>query len=143
MEEHMPYTTNFDSACGVFTVQITGEYTRPRDNASMQRLAVDSHRQHGCRLFLFDLREASVTGGTMALYESAAPKGDIADALRRFRTAVVSRKLGPDERFYETVALNRGFSLRMFDSIAEAMDWLTGKTERAEQDTPGATHQRA
>jgi len=92
----------------------------------MQQLAVDCHRQHGCRLFLFDAREATVTGGTVAVFAAGDPTGEVAGDLRLIRAAIVHRELGSDERFYETVASNRGFQLRVFDSIAEAMGWLTG-----------------
>ena len=122
----MQYTTDFDSTRGLCTVRVVGEFTRPHDNAAMQRIAVDYHRQHGCRFFLFDVREAKVIGGTLATFQSGDPKGEIADALRMIRAAIVHREVGPDEHFYETVASNRGFQLRMFDSIAQAMDWLTG-----------------
>ena len=121
----MHYTTDFDATRGLCTVRISGKLTRPKDNATLQLLAVDCHRQHGCRLFLFDAREAKVTSGTLEAFEAGAPKGKVADTLRLIRAAVVHRELGPDERFYETVAYNRGFQLRMFDSIAKAMDWLT------------------
>lgn len=122
----MQVTTEIDSNRGLCTIHIEGEFVRPYDNARMQQLAVDCYNQHGCRLFLFDMREATVTGGTLAVFESGNPKGENADILRRIRTAIVHRELGPDERFYETVALNRDFSLRMFDTVTEAMDWLIG-----------------
>jgi hypothetical protein len=60
----------------------------------------------------------------MPAFNAANPRGEVADALRRIKTAFVRRELTEDDHFYEDVAVNRGFQLRACATIDEALEWL-------------------
>ena len=121
----MEYSSEIDPANGICRVHVTGKFVRPDDSDELKRFAVDSFTNHGCRRFLIDLTEAQVVGGTMPTFDAADPEGEIANLLRRIKTAFVRRELSDDDRFYETVAVNRGFLLRAFDTCEKAVEWLT------------------
>jgi hypothetical protein len=120
----LKFTSELDSRNGVCTVHVTGEYRRPEDSDTLKRFAVDFSIEHGCYLFLIDLTQAEVSGGTMPTYDAANPKGELADRLRKLKTAFVREDLTEEDRFFENVAVNRGFELRAFDSVEKAVEWL-------------------
>lgn len=121
----MRYSSEIDTTNGICRVHVTGKFVRPDDSDELKRFAVDTFTNHGCCFFLIDLTEAHVVGGTMPTFAAAKPEGEIANSLRRIKTAFVRRELSDDDRFYETVAVNRGFSLRAFDTCEKAVEWLT------------------
>ena len=122
----MKYTSTIDSATNICTVRIVGQFRRPEDADEMKRFAVNMSEQHGCRRFLFNMREAVIVGGTMGIFAAASPQGDLANSLRQFRVAVLVSHVNDDEHFFETVAVNRGFELHTFDDRQKGIKWLTG-----------------
>lgn len=120
----MEYTSEFDRTTGICTVRVTGTFLRPDDSDKLKCFAVDFFTEHGCRMFLIDIRQAEVVGGTMGTYSAATPKGELAQALSKLRTAFVRQELTADDSFYENVAVTRGFQLRAFDTIERAASWL-------------------
>ena len=120
----MKYTSEFDSINGICIVRVTGEYHRPEDSDELKRFAVDYFAEHGCHLFLIDMTQAEVIGGTMAAFNAANPQGKLAQSLREIKTAFVRQELTRDDLFYENVAVNRGFQLRAFDTVYKAIEWL-------------------
>ena len=121
----MKFTSELDNTSGICTVHVTGEFHRPRDSDELKRFAIDFSGEHGCRLFLFDLTQSAVFAGIMPTFDAANPQDAFAGPLRKIRTAYVRKELTEDDLFFETVAVNRGFQLRAFDSIEKAVEWLT------------------
>jgi hypothetical protein len=121
----MKYISTIDSATNICTVRIMGKFRRPEDADEMKRFAIKISAQHGCRRFLFDMREAEISGGTLDILAAASPQGDFADSLRHFRVAVLVSHVTDDEHFFETVAVNRGFQLHTFDEFDKGFEWLT------------------
>ena len=120
----MKYVSELDSVTGICTVNVTGEYHRPDDSEKLKRFAIDFSARHGCKLFLFNLSNAEIFGEIIPTFNAADPQGEVADKLRSIRTAFVRRELTENDRFFETVAVNRGFQLRAFDSVEKAVKWL-------------------
>ncbi|MBN2000298.1 hypothetical protein JW935_22300 [candidate division KSB1 bacterium] len=120
----MKYTSEFDNTSGICTVRVTGEYRRPDDSDKLKHFAIDFFMEHGCRLFLFDMTQTRVISGTMPTFNAANPPDELAQSLRKIKTAFVRRELDEDDRFFENVAVNRGFPLRAFDSFDKAVEWL-------------------
>jgi hypothetical protein len=120
----MEYTSEFDSGSGICTVCVTGEFRRPEHSDELKRFAVDFFTEHGCRLFLIDMTQTEVIGGTMPTFDAANPQGELAQSLRKIRTAFVRRELTEEDRFYENVAVNRGFQLHACTTTDEAVKWL-------------------
>ena len=123
----MEYTSELESTSGICTVRVSGEFRRPEDSNDLKQFAVDFFVEKGCRLFLIDLTQAEVIGGTIQAFDAANPQGEIAQPLRNIKTAFVRRKLTENDRFYENTAFNRGYLLRAFDSLDKAVEWLKQK----------------
>lgn len=121
----MKYSSEIDKTNGICRVKVTGKFIRPDDSDELKHFALGIFTNNGCCRFLIALTEAEVVGGTMPTYDAANPTGEIANSLRRIKTAFVRRELSEDDRFYENVAVNRGFSLRAFDKCEIAVEWLT------------------
>jgi hypothetical protein len=124
----MEYISQFDGANGICTVRVSGVFRRPNDSDELKQFAVRYSREQGCQRFLFDMTNAEVIAGTMPTFNAASPKGELAQALRTIKTAFVRPELTEDDRFFETVAVNRGFPLRAFDSLDNALEWLKTST---------------
>lgn len=93
--------------------------------------ALEEARQHSSQKFLIDDREATLALDTLQLYE--LPK-----ALERIglskcaKVAVVYTITSPsahDFQFFETVAVNQGFDVKLFTSIESALRWLKEESD--------------
>lgn len=120
----MEYTSQFDKANGICTVIVTGELHSPKDSRDLQALAVQAASQYECRLFLFDMTQAKIITGTMHAFDSGNPPDALGGILRKFKTAVLYSRVTGHERFFETVAVNRGHQLHVFDNGDKAIEWL-------------------
>ena len=121
----MKYTSEFDGNSGICTVRVTGEYRRPEDSDRLKSFAVEFSGKHKCHLFLFDLSQADVISGPYSSFESGNPKGEFAEKLRYVKTAMVRKRLTEDDYFFETVAVNLGYPIRVFTSFEKAVQWLS------------------
>ncbi len=120
----MEHTFELDRTNDICTVTITGEFHSPQDGFRMQYFALQFFAEHDCHLFLFDLTGAEIFTGTSEAYDIANPKGELAEGLRRLRGALLYSILTDHEYFLENVAVNHGFSIKVFDQHADAIEWL-------------------
>lgn len=120
----MRYKIEHDAVSGVATVTVTGEYQRPADSHELKRAARDFYRRTGCHLFLFDLTGANVRGDVMETYDAATPDSILAPDLIHIRAAVLLRTITENDQFFENVAANRGFQVRMYRDERLAREWL-------------------
>ena len=73
---------------------------------------------------MFDIRDAEIAASLIETFETAADpqswgwKSD-------YKGAVVYSEITKDELFLETVAVNRGIQIKIFDDIDEAISWLS------------------
>ncbi len=70
------------------------------------------------------MRQAEIITKTMPAFETAKVKDEFRQELRKHKTAVLYSRLAEHERFFETVAVNSGFTLKVFDRYDEAVEWL-------------------
>ena len=86
---------------------------------------------HAASRFLIDDREAELRLDTVEIYQLPG----ILERLGLPRTAklavvyTVTSPTAADFKFFETVALNQGFHVRLFTVLDEAIDWLTREGE--------------
>ena len=122
----MKYTYVFDESSGICAVTVTGEVKRPEESQILQQFAHDFGPEKGCSKYLFDMTRARPIGNTMDIYAAGSCVVDTDNRQKRYKTASVYAELTDDHRFLETVAVNRGYSMRVFgrDEMNQAIEWL-------------------
>ena len=125
----MKYTFQFNKDTGICTVRVTGINKRPDDSIVLQQFACDFADENGCRLFLFDMTQAEIIGGTMATFDTGTVPVDPDHTHAGQKIALVYSECTHDEKFLENVAVNRGFQLRVFDETDKALEWLKPKED--------------
>lgn len=82
--------------------------------------------KYNCKHFFNDLRGANINLSITDIYY--IPNLLIQFGIdRRWRIAIVILKESEDSSFFETVALNRRFRVKVFTDPNEAMIWLKGR----------------
>jgi hypothetical protein len=105
---------------GFLRVTLSGAATRVRLHRALERIIDEAKSKNNWRL-LIDIMAVPPPISTVDKYETGVEVAHLAD--RRLRMAVVGRVEIVDH-FFETVARNRGASVRAFTEEAEALDWL-------------------
>jgi len=87
---------------------------------------------------LIDLRDVTSRLSTADVYELASELVEYGQTFRR-RTAVLARPEDNNDQatFFETVARNRGFQIRIFTVFEDAIRWISSATEPAEDQSHG------
>ena len=122
----MEITVEHDSAKGLCTLRLTGCYSGPSDTHEAQRIVASLHTQYGCRRVLIDMTQADISVSTVAVFEAGNPQSEMAAHLIELRSAFLYREITQKLRFFEDVAVNRGFQVRVFDQLDKALEWLQG-----------------
>jgi hypothetical protein len=120
----MKYTSEFDSINSICRVCVNGIIHGPKDADELKQFARDFFVVHGCRYFLFDMKQTDIVLGTMGAFYTGAPQGEMAESLRPFKVAAVVQEITEDLSLFEDVAVNRGFNVHVFDDIDKAVEWL-------------------
>ena len=120
----MELSTELDKEKNILIIHVRGEYRRSVDSSEAQQFFIDSYSEFACRRVLLDLTQAEITGDTMSTFNVGSPPPERAEELRKFCFACVYPEISQNERFFENVAVNRGFRVRVFDEFEKAVDWL-------------------
>jgi len=127
----MEYTTEFNETDGICTVRVTGIHKRPDDSVILQQFARDFGDERGCQRFLFDMTQADIVGGTTNTYLVGTVPVDPDRRQTRQKISLVYSGSITIHKFMETVAVNRGYQLRVFDRMDNAVEWLKLKKDNA------------
>ena len=84
----------------------------------------DTASKHDCTRFLNDMRQAELALSTSEIFR-IRDMLDTAGVDSSWKRAIVAARDLEDYRFFETVALNRGYGVRIFTDPIQAMSWLT------------------
>lgn len=82
--------------------------------------------KHGVTRVLCDERELEYRLNTFDTYEAAGVVAEHAPHVARVAIVCQPRML-PDALGWETFAVNRGLTVRVFDDLDEARNWLQGR----------------
>ena len=123
----MEYTSNYDSDISICTVYVTGTYKRLEDSTILKHFACNFYKKKGCRNFLFDMTKAKIESSTFGTFESGNPPDELSGTLRNLKVAILFSEITEDDKFFETVAVNRGYRMQIFAKIEEAIEWLNKK----------------
>ena len=121
----MEYTFEHDKDEDVCVVRVSGQHRRPEDSIVLQRFARDFGAENKCFRFLFDMREATISGSTVDIYQAGVQPDVDRFPREKYRIALVYSGDTADHKFMEDVVVNRGYILRVFDDYDQARLWLT------------------
>lgn len=122
----MEYTTEFDEDNKVCIIRVKGELRRPVDSLTVQKVVRDLYFEKGYTRFLIDMRQAQIIGETGDTFSIGSIPVD-KDKKMKFtphKVALVYSSTGVDEIFLESVAVNKGYNLKVFTKIDKAIDWF-------------------
>ena len=90
------------------------------------KLVVAASKEHNCKRLLNDMRQAELGLSIVEIHE--IPKFLENEGVdRSWKRAVVFSKDFRDYHFYENVAFNIGFTVKVFTDRQKSLDWLTKK----------------
>jgi len=121
----MEYGSEYDNRTNICTVRVYRTLESPKDAYTLRFATLDLAEQLNCSKFLFDLTRAQIVTKTLAAFEIANPKGEITATLRNLAGAIYYKKITAHEIFFETIAVNRGFRIKVFDEYDKAIFWLS------------------
>lgn len=123
----MHFTHELDESSGICKITVNGTVKRPDDSLILQQFALDFDKVKGYQKFLFDMRKAEFIGGTMDVYKTGTFPADTDRRQTREKMALVYAEVTDEHKFMETVAVNRGYQLRVFghNGMNDAIEWLT------------------
>ncbi|UCH83031.1 MAG: hypothetical protein JSW50_11235 [Candidatus Latescibacterota bacterium] len=107
----------------IVIVRATGSYELSAEIDTVKKIA-SKLKEHNCSRLLIDFRAAHIAAKTMDIFDRPKAYGDHGIE-RSIRAAIVCKELSNDLRFYETVCLNRGWSVNIFDDYDAGIEWLT------------------
>ncbi len=112
-------------------VEAAGQVENLAEIQGYSLAVIEAARKGGCKFILCDERKLFGSLHTLDAYEAAKFIADQAPNVGRAAVVCGEAALG-DRKFWETVAVNRGVSLRAFSDMEVAHAWLY-------EDQPSAT----
>jgi hypothetical protein len=121
----MPYTIHYLQDEGIVLITNNGELTY-EDFVKQAQETLEIGRINKCRLFLADCTSMISRVGTMEIFDTPAVYNNL-EAPRTNKVALIiseDKDTNEDIGFYETVCVNRGWPVRVFNDKKAAMKWL-------------------
>jgi hypothetical protein len=121
----MPWTVNFLEDRKVVETKFTGDL-EPIEVRDAVVASLDIATKNDTYLYLADCTRLKESGSLLDIYElgkfieTLAPDRKIKEAVIIPKT---NRAVG-DLKFYETLTVNRGFNVRLFEEREEGLQWL-------------------
>ena len=123
----MPFSVTYNSPEGLIEMRVRGKLDLP----TVQQLALQAAqiaKENDCRRVLSDYREAVLDLSTLQIYDLQNMLADIARTsglrMESFKRALVVGADLADFAFFETVSQNRNQTVKLFNNIELAMQWL-------------------
>lgn len=118
----MPYTFQYDQKNHFIRLVVTGLLDLDLVNEMAAAVSAEVETR-GCTRILNDLRQAKPARGAIDIYEM--PEMARHQGIKRdFRRALVVGEKETDFYFIETVFVNQGHQVRMFETEEQAIQWL-------------------
>ncbi len=118
----MSYSVRYESKSNCVYVSVEGELNIALFKEMASEVGAHLHK-HNCRRVLNDLREAHLpdSAGDIYVMPKRAVNGGVALNIKR---ALVVKQMGGEYKFLETVFLNQGNMVKLFDNMVDAEQWL-------------------
>jgi len=118
----MPYSVTYDTETDCIYVSVQGKLNL----SLLDSIAAEVARcivEHGCRRILNDLRQATPTASVSDIYNM--PKHALAAGVdRAVKRALLINEPFSTFRFLETVFINQGNIVQLFNNVDDAKRWL-------------------
>lgn len=111
----MNYSLDHDKGIGICIIRVWCENKRADDSMELQKVARDYKAESGCSKYLFDMREATIIGDTISSYYTSTAPLTLGMKPHEYHVALVYSGDLSEHKFMELVAMNRGYSLKVFD----------------------------
>lgn len=121
----MPFRIHYNHEKGCFIGRITGHWDVNKLMRYLQAL-IRASSKNSSSLYLHDLRKAEIDIPAFEIYNLPKAITTILPDNRKWRGAIVVSKNTEQYRFFETVAVNHGYNVKIFLDFDEAMNWLAG-----------------
>lgn len=126
----MPYTIAYNTAAHIIELSFQGGIT-VSDAREMVNDVLELATKHKCSLLLNDFRDAEISASTVEIYEFplTVAEGFVSAGGNPagFKRALVVAKGLEDFHFFETVSINRGQDVKLFNNLDEARKWLLNR----------------
>jgi hypothetical protein len=107
----------------IVLIRVTGSYLLSAEADTVKKISF-TLKEHNCRKLLLDFRAANIIAKTMDIFDR--PKVYSNEGIEQsIKAAILCKEINNDFRFYETVCLNRGWEVKIFDDYNISIDWLT------------------
>ena len=123
----MTHTVTYNPGSGVIETIAQGKITLSEAKEiifEISRMAMEQN----CFLCLSDYREATIDMSTLEIHDLpkvlSATVTSLGLSPRQFKRAIIVKKSFEDFHFFETVTLNAGQNIKMFQDTDEAKKWL-------------------
>ena len=120
----MEFNVEYDNVKKLCTVRLFGQYTKQSDTHEVQQTVINTLTRHGCQRVLIDMTQADVSVSIMTIFNAGNPQGKIASHLRDLKSAFLYPEITEKMHFFEDVAVNQGFNVKVFDQMDKALEWL-------------------
>jgi len=125
MTRTMRYDLQYDPEAAVIRVATHGTI----DLASLRQMLAElkaASRKHDCARYLLDHTDSDHRLGVTEIYHQPNVFSDLGFTWSD-KAAIVFATEDADFQFFEDVACNRGYRVRVFTDVTRAMEWLTAE----------------
>ena len=123
----MTHTVVYNPGLGIIETTAQGTLTLSEAKEIILEIA-QLGKEKNCYLCLSGYREAAVDMTTLQIHDLPEVVTNTVNSLGlrpgQFKRAIVVKHSFPDYRFFETVTLNPGQNIRLFEDTDEAKKWL-------------------
>jgi hypothetical protein len=123
----MTHTVTYNPGLGVIETIAQGKLTLREAKEIIIEIAEMAIEQN-CFLCLSDYREATIDMSTLQIHDIPKVLSTTVTSLElrpgQFKRAIIVKKGFEDFHFFETVTLNAGQNIRLFQDTDEAKKWL-------------------
>jgi hypothetical protein len=120
-ETTMPETVSINKRLGVIQIDSYGDVDRRDLNSSLQSV-LEIVEKTGLKKVLVDTTKQTKLPSILNLHHFGEELSTRARTLKH--AVVISQLLHEDFQFIETVSVNRGVNMRIFDAVGDALAWL-------------------
>ncbi len=119
----MPYHLNLEELPTYLHATVTGTHT-PENALRFLKEAREACAERGYTAVLLEINLSGPSLDSTSIFRVIAQRSTDAAGLRKIAYVDASSRDPEKKKFAETVAINRGLNVRLFQDLAEAKEWM-------------------